>query len=423
MPNGTSSKDTSQIARPNLTWKQAQMVGMRPVSQGNPYSRSRCSEEVTTGAQNDRGGEERWTLNGRKSSKRHCMGLGAPQLTGMQCVTMCSETKGVCSITYEYYAVWSTLSRARERLILRERIKYKDIYREFVDQMASRLSPSLWIALPPELIDNIVARNLPSSMDRNPRLEQKAAVTSAVLTCKRWTARYRPLLFHHIALSKPSDLYYLRTILASATSGWLRTHIHSITLCSSDPSAGQELLRSLPVLTGQLCNLLEVTYSCEDPGGRSWFPATLRTSWGGTCSSVKNIRLQKCRFHSASTLLRALGALPVLETVSLEDVYWTGDSSLDARFACRSSFAFIRNLDSHKCQEHWPLAWIFAAASVGHRLEFRSRDEPAIVPSSVTAIVGLLKLLAPTPEQRMLFNKQEATRDGRYFTHPSYRMF
>ncbi|KIP03055.1 hypothetical protein PHLGIDRAFT_130375 [Phlebiopsis gigantea 11061_1 CR5-6] len=311
--------------------------------------------------------------------------------------------------------------RAQYRLLARKSIKYKDIHRQILCQLSLQMSPALWSRLPQELVDNIVERNLPSSTDRNPHQERKLAISVVSLVCKRCAARYRPLLFHRVTLGRPSDMYYLRAMLTSATSGWLRAHIHWVNLCQPDASLGHELLRSFSVLAAQLPHLLDVSYSCDSLDSRTWLPATLRTSLGGTRSRLKSIQLQKCHFHSASALLRMLGALPVLETVLLEDVSWTASGNPDTLVQCKAGFTSIRNLDSHKCQEHWPLAWTFAAASIGHQLGFRGRDEAAAVPNDVAAIVGLLKLLAPTAAQRMLFNKQDAAEKGKNFPYVSYR--
>ena len=220
----------------------------------------------------------------------------------------------------------------------------------------------------------------------------------------------RPLLFQTIRLRSPEDIYNLRIILTSATSGWLREHIHTIIL--GHPTAGisvdaeHSLLLSCPALAGQLPQLSNVQYNgntnkADSPVVRNIFrrlPYAIRVTWRNVFPTIKSITLQDCNLYSAMSLMRILGALPRLEDAVLINIHFKiAHESSKALLKCGADFSSINTAslkEWRKDSETWPLAWMFASACIGYRSQYSKDDLGTDSLKDALAAVDILKILS-----------------------------
>ncbi|KIP03051.1 hypothetical protein PHLGIDRAFT_256692 [Phlebiopsis gigantea 11061_1 CR5-6] len=315
---------------------------------------------------------------------------------------------------------WNTSSvdwaKVREDVIEVARTKYdrasfveiglEDICHQVLDQLSARLSPMLWARLPGEIVDYVIDCILPSlTQQSNSKL--KRIISALSLVCKRWAAHCRPFLFHRLILIRLADPYYLHTILASPTSGWLGEHIQTITFKQVGSMSNPESSQSLCV--NELPNVSRISYAYQNRTGGNGpiVPLSLRIIWGNMYLPLTSLQLETYRFRSVSVLLRTLGALRYLEDVQLYRVSWTVESNPDAMLQCKAGFSSIRRVRVTECQEGWPFAWLFAAASMGHTFKFLRRGEETTVPKDVMAIVRLCRTFSDPNYRSTIIQRQE----------------
>ena len=157
---------------------------------------------------------------------------------------------------------------------------------------------------------------------------------------------------------------------------------------------------------------LSYAYQNRTGGNGPIMPIALRTVWGNTSLPLTQLQLETYRFRSVSTLLRMLGALRCLRDVQLYRVSWDVETS-EAVLQCKADFASIRRVRVTECQERWPFAWMFAAASMQHTFKFITRGQEASVPEDVMAVVRACKMFDEQEHyMTVMFQRQEFMENG-----------
>ena len=190
----------------------------------------------------------------------------------------------------------------------------------------SYLLQDYFLKLPPELrtqISNYVLQSAIEGPSFRRFSDPMSIRTSIALVCKEFCHAIRPLPFEGLELSCARDVSFLRQILHSDLSGWLRFHIrdlrYTITYNARHPIAGEafaillspQLLPSLKRLT--LNNFFRRDYA---------FVTQLRRRLT-QLTSLTHLHLQTIKpFPSFSVLCRLLGSIPSLEDVELCDITW-----------------------------------------------------------------------------------------------------
>ncbi|EKM48479.1 uncharacterized protein PHACADRAFT_202762 [Phanerochaete carnosa HHB-10118-sp] len=253
---------------------------------------------------------------------------------------------------------------------------------------------SLWHALPVEvfavIFDHLVAvvHNDMSITRKKRQRAIKCRISHISLVCWHWCHSFRHFLFQQPCLESPEHIQTLTNILKNPLSSWLRERITSVFFRNRRKGDAMQmpwpqwrtLLQFLPNLS-----YLRVAGHFGYMRIYAWRDRPVLNG----LHSLRSLQLISMRFPSSSGLIRVLGALPHLEGLSLGAVRWpAAEGSPTQLVSCGSGFERIRRAASFGTSEHWPLAWLFAAASTRHRYSMRV-DASAIVPPDVLAIVQL----------------------------------
>lgn len=292
-------------------------------------------------------------------------------------------------------------------------VRFNDVRNQALDQLSSQLSSAVWARLPGEIVDYVIDCILPS-LSQHPSYKLKRVISTLSLVCKRWEAHCRPYLFHRLILTRTTDPFRLHTILASPTSSWLRDHVQTVTFKQVGSTSNPESSQSLCVSELPRVSRVSYAYQNKTGGNGPLVPLSLRTIWGNTSLPLTSIQLETYRFRSVSVLLRMLGALRYLQDVQLYRVSWAVASNPDAVLQCNADFSSIRRVRVTECQEGWPFAWMFAAASMGHKLRFLRRNEEATVPKDVLAVVRLCKLFSDQTYRTTAIERQAPPETGKH---------
>lgn len=119
-------------------------------------------------------------------------------------------------------------------------------------------------------------------------------------------------------------------------------------------------------IAGLECRGLQAYFQASNCRSAMW-PASLRT-YPDALHRLSTVSLSGYRFHSFSVLLRQLAALPLLESLEIDNVSWT--EPCDPRYLPRCKWAFpeMRSVYAHNCTDYWPFAWIMIVSSLSDDL-------------------------------------------------------
>lgn len=233
------------------------------------------------------------------------------------------------------------------------------------------------------------------------------------LVCQHWSGRLRPTLFGRRLIRTSADVQFLLDVMQSPLSDDLAGHIVHVE-CehqSTDP---------MPLFWKSLVRHLEsvrsFSISCrlgdKDEDSPPLFSFVLRPC-PTSLTQLTQLKLRRCRFASFSALFRTVGNLPCLRDIELHRVLWRKKCELIRPPSCTAAFRFVRFLRIDHCTQHWPFAYIFAAAITRHGYSWKlGVDEE--VPIDISTIVQIIQALPqpfPGDDSGIIF-KRRSHRDG-----------
>lgn len=247
----------------------------------------------------------------------------------------------------------------------------------------------------------MVQRHLLDPMDTSGI--NKISASNLSLVCWEWCWRLRPTLFQSLRIGSSADSRTLYHILNKQVSGWLRGHVIAIVFadgcCPTDPIS-RALLRALPGLRH-----LQVLSAASLP---CFLPRTGHLK--SALHSLHSLQLRNCVFPSLSSILRVLGDIRSLQSLSLEHARWDGsDRSETAVALCNADFRNIKHIEMVNCTSNMELpSWILSAAVTGFE-HTRRRDPQFGAPfmSDISMITTCLRMLGTHAVQGVTFDRQE----------------
>ena len=190
----------------------------------------------------------------------------------------------------------------------------------------------------------------------------KKDISQAALVARRWARRLRPVLFFSLGLESSVDIEFLRSMLRSETSAWLKSHIHELRL-STEGSFTPSSPNWCPLL-GMVSSSLRYLELGHQARSRLTF-LRCRPTLARLCT-LQTVTLSNCHFPSFSSLLRVLGSIRNLRHVDLLLVTWLPDDQAP-RATCNGSFGSLRYVSASQCTDNQACITFFAIAGTHQR--------------------------------------------------------
>jgi hypothetical protein len=253
--------------------------------------------------------------------------------------------------------------------------------------LLGNLSPEVW----KRIIDFVVAfeehKYFISASPGKKTLSRMSRV------CRELATTLRPLLFSILQLKSSSDISVLRSILQSTVSGWLGTHVSSISFYDCDNS----FLPSATLLS-YLPSVREIHYRHDSLDQVFKVPLVMRPHLS-RLQSLCILELGQIVFPSFSALLQIVGSISSLEKLTLKDVEWRLVCEPDQLPDCKAGFSNLKEVECSglNSSPSWPVAWIFGAAATGytyrrHGVIARNPDA-GVPPLDISVIVSFVKMV------------------------------
>lgn len=275
--------------------------------------------------------------------------------------------------------------------------------------MSSTLMLSLWSTLLPEVRETIIDRLLDpwSEASHTAFHVTKHQLCTLSLVCRHWANRIRPALFEQRVLRTSADVHFLLNVIRSPLSGWLAHHITHVEFEHRSIDPMPILWRAL---SRSLTSVKSLAVSCKtgynDEDVPPLFPFVLRPC-PSSLEQLTQLHLRRCRFSGFSVLFRMLGALSRLEEIELHRVTWKTPCEFNKPPSCTAAFQFLRYLRVGHCTQHWPFAWMFAAATTHRQYSWRvNEDNP--MHTDISIMVQIMEALPqpfPGDESGIIFKR------------------
>ena len=278
--------------------------------------------------------------------------------------------------------------------------------------LARSMSPSIWSNLPEDILYAAVdflgkdQRSLPPERQLelegyygNPGCSSRRSLRRDLCLiasiCKLWALRYRPALFSNLELRSLADLAFLEQLLKSPVAGWLSASV----CCISCAVPGRTSLRLWRfhwcLMIRQLSSLSRLSWVGPSTSPFCIYPPSPRPI-PSPCGNISVLRLENWHFRTFSTLIRQLGALPLLSNLELRNVTWEGELDPSDLPRCSGGFEYLQEIKTvGKCTLYWPLSWIISSPALHHQYSWTAGSAITVSPRRDIAVIAeVLELLS-----------------------------